>query len=221
MKREEIIDLANGTADAAFVLDPQGAIVAWNSAASELFGMASSDALGRSCSDILHGVDECGRACDADCLVKGHAVRRDPVSNYDVEVQTANGRRWCNMSVLMPKAAGTAAGYTLHIARSADLQKRMERLMRDFVTSENIQDKNDNGSPLVSIGRSATSMVDLSSREIDVLKALAKGNKTADIAAELFISPTTVNNHVQRILKKLNAHTRLEAVRRAEKAGLI
>ncbi|MBK9316554.1 MAG: response regulator transcription factor [Acidobacteria bacterium] len=34
-------------------------------------------------------------------------------------------------------------------------------------------------------------------------------------------SPWMVNNHIQNILKKLNAHTRLEAVRRAEYAGLI
>ena len=37
----------------------------------------------------------------------------------------------------------------------------------------------------------------------------------------IHISRTTVNNHIQHILGKLNAHTRLEAIRRAEHAGLI
>jgi DNA-binding NarL/FixJ family response regulator len=50
---------------------------------------------------------------------------------------------------------------------------------------------------------------------------LAKGVTTAAIAERLGISRTTVNNHVQHILHKLNAHSRLEAIRRAEHAGLI
>jgi DNA-binding NarL/FixJ family response regulator len=53
------------------------------------------------------------------------------------------------------------------------------------------------------------------------LKLLAKGRATEAIAKQLHISRTTVNNHVQHILNKLNAHTRLEAIRRAEHAGLI
>ena len=50
---------------------------------------------------------------------------------------------------------------------------------------------------------------------------LEKEKWIAAIALKLFVSRTTVNNHVQRILKKLGAHTRLEAVRRAEQARLI
>jgi DNA-binding NarL/FixJ family response regulator len=37
----------------------------------------------------------------------------------------------------------------------------------------------------------------------------------------LHISRTAVNNHVQHLMRKLGAHTRLEAVRRTEHAGLI
>ncbi len=61
----------------------------------------------------------------------------------------------------------------------------------------------------------------LTDREREVLRLLAKGVTTAAIAERLGISRTTVNNHVQHILYKLNAHSRLEAIRRAEHAGLI
>ena len=44
---------------------------------------------------------------------------------------------------------------------------------------------------------------------------------TTTVAEQLHISRTTVNNHVQHILRKLDSHTRLEAIRRAEHAGLI
>ncbi|HEX3100254.1 MAG TPA: LuxR C-terminal-related transcriptional regulator [Pyrinomonadaceae bacterium] len=220
MKREEIIELVNGTAEAAFVLDPHGMIAAWNSTAADLFGVKPENAVGRYCSDVLHGIDECGRECSADCAVKGHSLRRDPMRSYDIMTDTAKGRRWCSMTVIAPGKGGTAEGYTLHLAKSADLQKRFEHLMRDFVVSETSLPAA-NVEELVTLKRTVTEMSELSARELEVLRQLAKGSSTNEIAAQLFISPTTVNNHVQRILKKLSAHTRLEAVRRAEKARLI
>lgn len=220
MKREEIIELAEGTADAAFVLDQNGVIAAWNSAAEQLFLITAEEALGLLCSQVLHGVDECGRVCGTECVVKEHSAKRHPVSNYDVQVKTPSGKRWCSMSVLMPLNQGTAAGYTLHVARPNDLQKRFEHLMRDFVVAET-EIPPAQLRELVAIKRSPTQLAELSKRETEILRLLAKGRSTAQMAVDLFISPTTVNNHVQRILKKLSAHTRLEAVRRAEHARLI
>ena len=52
----------------------------------------------------------------------------------------------------------------------------------------------------------------LTTRECEVLDMLAAGIRTEQIAAKLFISTTTVRNHVERILHKLGVHTRLEAV---------
>jgi DNA-binding NarL/FixJ family response regulator len=63
--------------------------------------------------------------------------------------------------------------------------------------------------------------VELTSREIEVLKRLAKGDSTKRIANQLNISSATVNNHVKHILTKFDAHTRLEAIRYAESAGVI
>jgi DNA-binding NarL/FixJ family response regulator len=63
--------------------------------------------------------------------------------------------------------------------------------------------------------------VRLTPRETEILGLLANGTGTKTIAGKLGISEKTVNNHVNRLLNKLDAHNRLEAVRRAEKAGLI
>ncbi len=220
MKREEILELVNGTGDAAFVLDPNGVIAAWNKAAEGLFAVHANDAIGKFCSQVLHGVDECGRVCGTECVVKEHVLKHDPLSNYDIRVDTPAGQHWCNMTVLMASAEGSARGYTLHVARLNDLQKRFENLMRDFVVAETDLPAA-KVKELVTIKRSATHMAELSKRETEVLRLLAKGKTTPQIAADLFISQTTVNNHVQHILKKLSAHTRLEAVRRAEQARLI
>jgi len=52
----------------------------------------------------------------------------------------------------------------------------------------------------------------LTRREIEVLQLLAEGFSTERIATELFISIHTVRNHVSKILTKLGAHSKLEAV---------
>lgn len=55
---------------------------------------------------------------------------------------------------------------------------------------------------------------DLSPRELDVLKILAEGGSTRDIAKELGLSIETVRSDIQRIMAKLGVHSRLEAVAR-------
>jgi DNA-binding NarL/FixJ family response regulator len=62
---------------------------------------------------------------------------------------------------------------------------------------------------------------DLSRRELEVLALLRDGHSTKEIAAALAVSSHTVRNHVQRILTKLHAASRLEAVAIAVRHGLI
>ncbi|NIO57827.1 MAG: PAS domain-containing protein [Acidobacteria bacterium] len=52
----------------------------------------------------------------------------------------------------------------------------------------------------------------LTRREREILRALAAGESTNDIAAGLFISVATVRNHIRSILSKLEVGSRLEAV---------
>jgi DNA-binding NarL/FixJ family response regulator len=61
----------------------------------------------------------------------------------------------------------------------------------------------------------------LSKREMDVLKCLARGMTSSQIASQLFISENTVKTHVRHILEKLEASNRAEAVSRAIQLGII
>ena len=61
----------------------------------------------------------------------------------------------------------------------------------------------------------------LSPRERVVLEHLAAGHSTTEVAASLHISSVTVRNHIQRLLSKLGAHSRLEAVAIGIEVGVI
>lgn len=61
----------------------------------------------------------------------------------------------------------------------------------------------------------------LSQRELDVLRLLNTHLSATEIAAELFIAPSTVRSHIKNIYSKLNVHGRTEAVVRAEELNLL
>lgn len=74
---------------------------------------------------------------------------------------------------------------------------------------------------LRSSSRPAEGPVGLTGREMDVLRQLASGRSTEQIADALFISVLTVRSHVKRILAKLGVHSKLEAVTYAIHHGLV
>ncbi len=219
MRLGEIKKLVESTADAAFAVDGLGVIVAWNEAAESLFGVPVGEAIGKPCGEILKGSDECGPVCCRDCTIQQAVRKRHPLSNFDLQVHTASGLQWCNFSVLIASDAGSAFPYAIHIVRPVDIRKRLELVVRDFIVSET--DLPPDQATKVTAVRSPARGADLTKRELEILRLLARGMTTTDIADALFISRTTVNNHIQHILRKLNAHSRLEAIRRAERAGLI
>jgi DNA-binding NarL/FixJ family response regulator len=61
----------------------------------------------------------------------------------------------------------------------------------------------------------------LTTRELDILKSIARGQTNAEIARELFIGEATVRTHVSNLLSKLELRDRVQIVAFAYESGII
>ncbi len=218
--RELVFDVSH-TADGAFAVDLRQSIISWNAAAEELLGYGQEQVLGHKCGSIL-GI--CGKQkanCDSGrCHALANTVRGRLTPHTEVAVKTRGGElRRLSMSVIAARSS-TGEMCMVHLFHDVTLPGRSP--------AEVIERPEAAGSaPSVSFepgqrsyaGEQATPQ--LTHREHEVLRLLAAGLTTGDIAANLSISPITVRNHVTKIIEKLDVKTRLQAVVVASRLGLI
>lgn len=103
-----------------------------------------------------------------------------------------------------------------------------DRAAQDVVTAVRAAARGEAGFPAAVLGRllhrsSAAPRAKgaLTPRELEVLQLLAEGLSTREIAERFVLSISTVRNHVQNILSKLDAHSKLEAVSVAMRQGIV
>ncbi|HXH21167.1 MAG TPA: LuxR C-terminal-related transcriptional regulator [Dehalococcoidia bacterium] len=194
------------TLDGLFVTDRDQRILYWSDSAARLLGVDAASAVGRSCFEVLVGVDYAGHPfCREECPIAANAARGRPVRDYEVTVQTHDGqRKLINNSVLLwPREGGGSA--VLHLFREVRPSRRFAargRRARPRRESDSLA-------------------TPLSRREIEALRLAANGMKTADIAAAMGVSFFTARNQLASVVRKLNARNRIEAVTRATENGLL
>ena len=216
MKPTEVTDLAEMLAAIAaggFAIDADGRIVLWNRAAESLLGYTVREAVGRRCCDLLMGDDENGnRLCCRDGHIMEFARTRTPVHSFDMRTRTKTGSTiWVNVSTL--RISGDETGErTVHLLRDVTETREILALIRERLAGP---------APLVPAPPDGTGHGELTRREVEILHLIATGLNTKDAAERLHVSPATIRNHVQNILGKLGAHSRLEAVAYATRNRLI
>ena len=130
----------------------------------------------------------------------------DPIQSFDMRTRAKSGRAvWINLSILaMPGSDGVDA-LTVHLFRDVTATKELLTLVHERLSG-----------PTTALPAEA-----LTRREAEILRLVAGGANTRTMAERLHVSPSTVRNHVQNILEKLGAHSRLEAVAYATRHRLL
>lgn len=75
--------------------------------------------------------------------------------------------------------------------------------------------------PPESVRRPSPMLEELTTRELEILRYVARGLSNAEIAKEAFVSETTVKTHVAHILMKLRLRDRVQAVVFAYENGVV
>lgn len=179
--------------------------------------------------------------CGDECLVRARACQPDVVV-MDLKIPEPDGasctetllREFPGLKVLVISASGErndvlramkagAKGYLVKSASKAELIEGVRRTAAgDAVFTPGLA-----GLVLGEFRRMVSQSAGngdadhaLTSREIEVLRRVAKGMAYREIADELFVSHRTVQNHVQNVLKKLQLHNRVELTLYAIDKGL-
>ena len=176
-----------------------------------------------------------------ECLQRARATRPDVVV-MDLQIPAPDGatctellvQEFPDIQVLVMSASGEredvlramksgARGYLVKSASKAELIEGVRRtaagdavftpglaglVLGEFRRMVNVAHSHDDDGPV------------LTTREVEVLRQVAKGLAYREIAEELFVSHRTVQNHVQNVLRKLQLHNRVELTLYAIDQGL-
>jgi PAS domain S-box-containing protein len=209
-----VVDDLESTAVAAFSTDREGRISEWNEGAKRLLGYQRKEVLGKPCHEIIQGTDLAGnRYCSEWCIPRGMAARGECIRPYSMDVRCRTGetvRVFCSILVRGSEHSSRSLTHLLHIRPSAP---------DDYQQGEPTAATTNQANGLDAV--ILAEQPKLTARELEVLRLLSAGAATRVIAASLFISSATVRTHVQAILRKIGAHSKLEAVSIAIRLRLI
>jgi PAS domain S-box-containing protein len=217
----DVRSLLEHTGAAAFAVDQDGRVVGWTAAAERLLGHPAEAALGRPCHALICGTDPFGNLyCRKDCNLREMIRREEPIQTFGLKVRNASGqfipiacsvltlsetqpcRDFSVLHLLQPVSHWKEAGY------------RLERIRRQAGRSD------DASGPDHGLGSSDPATA-LTRRETEILRLLAQGYATHELAKDLSVSVNTVRTHTRNILHKLEAHSKLQAVSLARHQKLI
>jgi DNA-binding CsgD family transcriptional regulator len=198
-----LVGLLQESPEATFVVAMDGTIVYWNAAAAELFGIPTSRALRRPCHLVVRGCTASGEpVCGPGCHVQVEARLGRAVGTKELMIRP-EGRgaaRWVQLHHVGLRDENGQPAAMLHLVDDVQARRAREQVGRRLAA-------------LLSTGSVEAALVSpLTPREREVFRLLAAGQTGRQIATTLAIAYSTARTHIQRVLEKLGAQTRVAAV---------
>ena len=198
-------------------------IVFWNRSAERIVGFKADNVIGRRCYEVLQSLPEqgtvpvCMEGCPAIRLAREGRV--PPV--IQVRMRCASGRRkLVTVTPMTLSAAQAGEALLVHLFHEEADEARLRRVastVYGVLTEWKLpaQPKDSTGD----LARGEASP--LTDREVEVLRLLALGLETQEVASELRLSIHTIRNHIGNARRKMRATSRLGAVLAAQRRGLL
>jgi PAS domain S-box-containing protein len=205
----------------AFGVDMDHTIVAWNAGAFDLFGFSAAEVLGARCYDIIPACVRHDRDCASCCHAVSNARHGRQAQNAQMLMTTRQTTpRWIELSTVIGRSL-EGKKRVIHFARDVTERHRVGEVVAQGLSKSAISSSRHVTSERAARANSLPPVQRLTPREREVLDLLACGLDTRTISATLSISPLTARNHVTRVMEKLGATTRLQAVVAASQLHLL
>lgn len=200
-----LLDALALCAEPMFAINERHRVVFWNRPLQHLLGWTYDDVAGYSCGQVLCGDDRYGnRYCADPCPIISMAQRGESAKHFDLAVRTKAGP-----SLFVEVVA---IRFVLPKSKRPILVHLVQPTSQPVVADP----------PRPPLTRHVDARVrELTGREIEVLGLIASGQNAAAIARLLGIAPLTARNHIQRVLEKLELHSKSEAVAFAYRMQLV
>jgi DNA-binding CsgD family transcriptional regulator len=213
-------DLMARAVEGVFAIDGEQRVIFWNQACEKMTGIPASAALGDSCHDLLKGRDPHGRPlCRSKCPLCELSKGGPPPAQLPMRITHADGKTMqLNVGTMLIPSSASNQWNVVHVMRpgrefgAADGQRCCEGKLNGVGAWKTPE-------PPVAASPMAASL--LTSREREILRLLAEGVAVTPMSDRLHISIATVRNHIQRMMAKIEVHSRVEAVAYAHRHRLI
>jgi PAS domain S-box-containing protein len=191
-----------------FVTDERQRIIAWSSTAQRMLGFSAAEVIGKTCYQVVMGREPDGHpVCGRSCAVIRNARRGRGTEAYEVVARARDGSVRCLSNSVLVIDGPEREFHVVHLVRDRGAPLPLPAIHRTMSPRD----------PTVE-----SAMVEnLTRRELEVLRMLADGATTDEIADSLTISVFTARNHVANVGRKLGAHSRLETVLLGMRNGLV
>jgi PAS domain S-box-containing protein len=207
-------ELMSRSVDGVFALDAGQIVTFWNQACENMTGISATNAVGRCCHEVMKGHDLKGKPlCKRDCPVSALTKGGPPPSALPMRIEHTDGQKvQLKVSTLLVPSSSQGEWSIVHVMRHGRVEQpgRLSQTTISPAEAEPTQCPHE-------IPAGACLLTD---REREVLRLLAHGINCGAISEQLHLSPATVRNHIQRLMAKIDVHSRVEAVAYAHRHQL-